>query len=129
MSNDRATSWRGRLVPGWVIRRLDRAYLRAEATAETRDLLRDPDFAESLRQMRDGVTAPATTAGEELAELIHDHWCDTSDPGRPCPRWASGSAHRDYYYARAGNIMAALEPAIGASNVAVAVAVILDEMS
>lgn len=55
----------------WVIRfiarRLDRAWQRAADRAESRQLLRDPDFLESVRQWKAGehVTRVALTRDEE----------------------------------------------------------------
>lgn len=62
---DRATSWRGRLVPAPVIRWLDRRHARAQLAAERAELLGDPDFLESLRQYRAGEYGPALTEAEE----------------------------------------------------------------
>lgn len=63
--NDRAASWRGRLVPAPVIAWLDHRHARAQLAAERAELLADPDFTESLRQYRAGESGPALTEDEE----------------------------------------------------------------
>jgi hypothetical protein len=65
---------------------------------------------------------------QALADTVHDLMCGSAAQAGGCARYRPGSAHHDFFQARAGQITESLEPLVGSANIAAVVKAVVGEV-